>query len=123
MGSLEFLGMVETTVAKIMASRGQKFKDKLMNIENKPPKRPLGVIIVQADSKSDNNNEVSISAHAEIKSIKGCCRDNDWPYLLIERARSVPSALKKKKSPKEGSQEDIEADFEEEKADDDDENK
>ena len=31
---LEFLGQCQTTVAKIMASRGQKFKDKLMNEHN-----------------------------------------------------------------------------------------
>ena len=76
-----------------MASKGQKFKDKLLCRDNKIPKKNLGNIIVQADSKSDNNNEVSIKASAEIKSIKRCCRDADWPYLLIERARNIPKSV------------------------------
>ena len=68
---------------------------------------------MQADSKSYNNNEVTINAFAEIKSIKGCCRDCDWPYLLIERARTVPSCLIKMNMPDQGSQEVKEEDVEE----------
>lgn len=95
-GSQEFLGQVQTTAGNIMAAKGQRFKDKLMNEENKPPKKALGYLIVKADNKSDNNNEVSIQASAEIRSIKRCCRDHDWPYLLIEYARTVPPALLRK---------------------------
>ena len=70
-----------------MACTKSAFKDIL---ELPSEKRPRGKIIIKAETVSDGNNEITIQAEAFLESIKGWCRDFDWPYLMIERARMPP---------------------------------
>lgn len=63
--------------------------------EDPPQKesKKLGKIIIKAESPADGNNDLILEVEATIKSLKGwfpCCRGEDHPYLLIERARIPP---------------------------------
>lgn len=83
---LEHIGNCETTIAKIMSSKGQSFLSDL-TLPNKTASR--GKIIVRADSVAQSNHEISFSMKANItRRMGGCLCGADNPYLLISRARA-----------------------------------
>ena len=49
-----------------------------------------GTLVVKPESDNEINHELTLEVSADLKSIKGWCRDIDNPYLLIERFRTPP---------------------------------
>lgn len=80
------IGNCETTIAKIMSSRGMSFLSDLKLTNNMTSR---GKIIVRADSVAQSNHEISFKIKAKItRSMGGCLCGADNPYVLISRARS-----------------------------------
>ena len=90
---LKLLASCETTLAKIMNSRGQTLTNDLKNAERVG--FYYGSLIVKGDLLKQCNDEISFNAAAEINSTQGwwCCTA-DNPYILISRARRVGIATK-----------------------------
>lgn len=78
--SLEHIGNVEATIAKIMTSMKQTFIADL-NLPGHTASR--GKIVVRADSVAMSNDEVTFRVRAEIQGQGGWCCGMDNPYLLI----------------------------------------
>ena len=64
------IGICETTLANIMASRNSEYKGSLFKDNNELPKTK---IIVKAESVGDSNNEVDFTMAVTIPTQKKCC--------------------------------------------------
>ena len=88
---LQLLATCETTLARIMNSRGETLTFDLRKAER--PAIYYGSLIVKGDLLKQCNDEISFNAAAEIISTQGwwCCTA-DNPYILISRARRAGTA-------------------------------
>ena len=88
---LQLLATCETTLARIMNSRGETLTNDLKCADRLGYYK--GSLIVKGDLLKQCNDEISFNAAAEITSTQGwwCCTA-DNPYILISRARRAGTA-------------------------------
>ena len=65
------------------------------HIEQKKHHHKRGKIIIRAESVDGGNDEICLTVVAKLKKMRTCfCVGQDSPYLVIQRARSIPDSLK-----------------------------
>lgn len=85
-GSRDFIGQVETSLAKIISSSKQTFISNL-TLEKSAAQR--GKIIIRADALNFTNDEVRFKISARLVAFTNiCCHGVNNPYYIISRARS-----------------------------------
>lgn len=97
----ELVGEFECKLGKLMGSKDQKMSEHLVmpeKINEKMSKKhhhKRGKIIIRAESVDGGNDEIYMKVQANLKKMKFCfCIGHDSPYLVIQRARSIPDFLK-----------------------------
>ncbi len=79
----DFIGQMETTLSRIMASKGLTLLNNLILPGSQSAER--GKIIVRADVLTKNNDEMFLRVKASLYpfTTMGCCAGTNNPYYVI----------------------------------------
>lgn len=83
--SADFIGLLETTIGKIIGAPKQTF---LADLTQPGHSTSRGKIVIRIDSVNQSNDEVRLKFSARLQPhATFCCEDENNPYFVISRAR------------------------------------
>ena len=83
----DFIGQMETTLSRIMSSKGLTYINKLILPKSEVAER--GKIIVRADVITKSNDDLFLRVKATLYPFTsmGCCNGTNNPYYVLSRGR------------------------------------